>query len=127
MPSCARVATVPSTSETARPIAAKTFGWVIDSSSYEESVSTEIVIAHGDDLEALRSSRRAKRYRVADLCGQQRPRQWRTPRHARIAGVELVHADDCDDAFVAGLAEERDGRAEADPFVGLAGVVHHDG
>ena len=41
------------------------------------------------------------------------------------AGIELVDADDADGALGAGLVGDRDGGAEVDPVVGLAGVVHH--
>ena len=87
----------------------------------------QVVVAHRDDLEALGSTRRAKRHRVSDLCRQQRPGQRRAPGHAPVAGIELVHANDGDLALVARLVEDGHGRAEVHALVRLARVVHHHG
>ena len=85
----------------------------------------QVVVANRDDLEALGSAWRAHRHRVSHLCCQQRPGQRRAPRHARVAHIELVDADDGDFALVAGFVNDRHRRAEKHPLVLLACVVHH--
>ena len=96
--------------------------------SYQETaLLAQVVVADRDDLEPLRPARRAERDAVANACRQQRPGERRTPRDARVAGVELVDADDRDLALLAGLVRDRDRGAEAYPIERLAGVVHDDG
>src|SRR5262249_8973899 len=49
------------------------------SSCFRGSQLPQVVVAHREDLEALRSPRGAKRHSVADLRRQQRPGQRRAP------------------------------------------------
>src|SRR6185295_155352 len=54
---------------------------------------------------------------------QQRPRQRRPPRDARVAGIEFVDADDRHLALVAAFVADRHGRAEVHPLMRPARIV----